>query len=223
MDSMTGRPCTICSNTDKMRIAGEMILAGAPDQAIADRLCVGRMSVARHRASHVLAPAQALADAAGKGRDMAEQRAQMMAAAEAGDPSAFVALAGIVADLKKVHERLERTAEAAEQDGQRMAVAGLSAQQIRASEVRAKIGGVGGYGAREAAGQNAGVPFSVTINFSGGRTETISTTLASKAVQTIEGEADGMGDDGANIAPEWPVVPLNATLAAKFGGGRDKP
>ena len=63
------------------------------------------MAVSRHRRSHILAPAKALAEAAGKGREVAEQRAQVLAAAEAGDPSAFVALAGIVADLRRVDER----------------------------------------------------------------------------------------------------------------------
>ena len=77
----------------------------------------------------------------------------------------------IVTDLRKVHERLERTADAAEQDNQRLAVGSLSAQQLRAAEVRAKIGGVGAYAPQR--GQGAGeVPvFSVTFNFSGGKTE----------------------------------------------------
>lgn len=89
----------------------------------------------------------------------------MLAAAEAGDPSAFVALAGIVADLRKVHERLERTAEAAKVDNQRLAVASLSSQQLRAAEMRAKIGGVGSYAPQR--GREGGEPvmFSLTIDF----------------------------------------------------------
>ena len=113
------------------------------------------VSVGRHRRNHVVAPAKAIAEAAGKGRDMIEQRAKTLAAAEAGDPLAFVALANIVADLRKVHERLERVADAAEQDGQRMAVAGLAAQQLRAAEVRAKLGNTGGYGAAARGGGEA--------------------------------------------------------------------
>src|SRR5689334_18146797 len=122
---MPGRPCTICADSKKARRAAELFAAGFSDQAIGDELGVGRMSVNRHRLNHVVAPAKALVEAAGKGQDVREQRAQLLAAAESGDPSAFVALAGIVADLRKVHERLERTADAAEQDNQRLAVASL--------------------------------------------------------------------------------------------------
>lgn len=104
---------------------------------------------------------------------MVEQRAQVMAAAEAGDPAAFVALANIVADLRKVHERLERTADAAERDNQRLAVSALSAQQLRAAEVRAKMGGVGGYAPQKAPSAGDGQTFAVNIIFPDGRTESI--------------------------------------------------
>lgn len=172
---MSGRACSICVSSDKTRVAAEMIAAGASDQAIADRLGVGRMSVHRHRNAHVLAPAKLLVEAAGKARDATEQRAQILAAVEAGDPSAFVALTAIIGDLRKVHERLERAADAAEQDGQRMAVAGLSAQQLRAAEVRAKIGGVGGYAPQRPAGSGDGTPFSVNIIFPNGQVDRITT------------------------------------------------
>ena len=161
------RPCNICISAEKARLAAELIAAGTTDQAIADRLGVSRMTVHRHRHAHVLAPARAIVEASGKARDAIEQRGQIMAAAEAGDPTAFIALANIVADLKAVHDRLERSAAAAETDGQRMAVAGLSAQQLRAAEVRAKMGNVGGYGARQAGGAEAGL-FTVNIMFSNG-------------------------------------------------------
>jgi hypothetical protein len=165
----TGRPCLICSDSEKTRIASEMIACGATDAAIAARLGGGlhRMAVSRHRRNHVVAPAKVLAAIAGKGQDAIEQRAHVLAAAEAGDPSAFVALAGIVADLRKVHERLEATADAAARDHQRLAVASLSAQQLRAAEVRAKIGGVGGYGASKANGAGDAKPFNVVFHFSG--------------------------------------------------------
>jgi hypothetical protein len=119
---MPGRPCILCSDSKKARLAAEMVAAGASDQAVATRFGIGRSSAQRHRVGHVVKPAKALAEAAGKGQDAKEKRAEIMAAAEAGDPSAFVVLAGIVADLRKVHERLERTAEAAEVDNQRLAV-----------------------------------------------------------------------------------------------------
>jgi hypothetical protein len=104
------RQCTICSDSRRAKIVAEMVLSGAPDQAIADRIGgISRVGVLRHRQHHIVAPARALVEAAAKGRDAVEQRAQVLAAAEAGDPSAFIALAAIVADLRKVHERLERT------------------------------------------------------------------------------------------------------------------
>jgi len=139
----------------------------------------------RHRHNHVVAPARALVEAAGKGQDAREQRAQVLAAAEAGDPTAFVALAGIVNDLKKVHDRLERTADAAEQDKQRLAVASLSSQQLRAAEVRAKIGGVGAYAPQKQGSVEAPM-FSITMIF-GDRTERIDMMAAEPARgQTID-------------------------------------
>lgn len=187
---MAGRPCTICNSSEKHRIAAEMIASGATDQAIADRIGgVNRMAVSRHRQNHVLAPAKALAEAAGKGRAAADQRAQVMAAAEAGDPAAFVALASIVADLRAVHERLERTAGQAEQDKQRLAVASLSAQQLRAVEVRAKLGGVGGFAPGTAGpGGGAGPVFSVNIHLGENLVERFSTVSNSIPGYSIDGE-----------------------------------
>ena len=112
------RPCLICSDHRKLARAAELIAAGNSDQAVANALnamtpdmpAMSLMAVSRHRRAHILAPAKALAEAAGKGREVAEQRAQVLAAAEAGDPSAFVALAGIVADLRKCPRTPERTA-----------------------------------------------------------------------------------------------------------------
>lgn len=155
---MPGRPCTICSSTEAARLVTEMIAAGATDQAIAARLGgVSRMAVSRHRHNHVIAPAKALAEAAGKGREASAQRAETMAAMEAGNPAAFVTLAGIVSDLRRVHDRLERAADGAEQGWQHQAVASLSSQQLQAAEVRAKIGGVGGYGLGKAGPDGGGL------------------------------------------------------------------
>lgn len=180
---MPGRPCRVCSSTEAARLVTELIAAGATDQAIAARLGgVSRMAVSRHRHNHVIAPAKALAEAAGKGREASAQRAETMAAAEAGDPAAFVALAAIVADLQKVHARLERTADAAEQDSQRLAVASLSAQQLRAAEVRAKMGGHGGYGQAKAGPDGGRGAFAVNIYLDGRDVESITTAAPSDRV-----------------------------------------
>lgn len=184
-----GRPCSICRNNKLQSAASEMIGAGLSDQAIADRIgSVSRMAVARHRLNHVVVPAKTLAEAAGKGRDAAEQRAQVMAAAEAGDPAAFVALASIVADLQKVHARLERTADAAEQDSQRLAVASLSAQQLRAAEVRARMGGHGGYGQAKAAPDGGLGVFAVNIYLGDREVESIAAVVPTS--RTIHQDSD---------------------------------
>jgi|SRR5580704_9664274 hypothetical protein len=204
---MPGRPCTICSDSAKARLAAELIAAGESDRAIGEKLGVGRMSVQRHRTAHVVAPAKALVEAAGKGQDAREQRAQILAAAESGDPSAFVALAGIVADLRRVHDRLERQAQAAEQDNQRLAVASLSSQQLRAAEVRAKIGGVGGYAPQK--GREAGElqPFVLTIQFPD-RTERLEMTpVHDMPARTIDAQPDHLG--GFAPLTELPVLKPN--------------
>ena len=87
-------------------------------------------------------------------------------------PRRFLALNQIAADLRRVQERLERTAEAAEVDQQRLAVASLSGQQLRAAEVRAKLGGVGGYASPRGVASDA-PKFELNIIFSGGRTQRI--------------------------------------------------
>jgi len=174
-DVSTGRPCVICSDAEKTKLVATMIAEGATDGAIVARLGGGlhRMAVSRHRRNHVEAPARAIASAAAKGRDVVEQRAQTLAAAEAGDPMAYVGLAAIVGDLQRAADRLERTAAAAEHDNQRLAVASLGAQQLRAAEVRAKLGGVGGYAAAKAPGAGeANTPFVINFHF-GDKVQTI--------------------------------------------------
>jgi hypothetical protein len=124
------------------------------------------MAVARHRQNHIERPAKAIVAAANKGKDVRDERDQIVAAAEAGDVvAAFLSLERIAADLRRVQERLERTADAAEADKQRLAVASLSGQQLRAVEVRAKLGGVGGYATPRTDKGNA-APFVLNIHFS---------------------------------------------------------
>jgi hypothetical protein len=166
---MAGRPCLICSDAAKMRTTAEMIAAGASDQTIANRIGgIGRMAVARHRLNHIERPVRAVLAAVDKGRTVREEREQLIAAAETGDVAvAWLTIEALVADLRKVQERLERSAEAAEVDKQRLAVASLSGQQLRAAEVRAKLGGLGGYAPSRTVVNNA-PPFVLNIHFSGG-------------------------------------------------------
>ena len=175
------QPCSWVDPPDV--VAAEMAAEGASDRIVAERLGIDRMAARRHRINHVVAPAKALAAAANKGADVREQSEQALALAEQVDPSAFLALAGIVNDLKKVHDRLERTADAAEQDNQRLAGASLSSQQLRAAEARAKIGGVGAYSPQKQSGSRETPTFSITMIF-GDRAERLDMTAAEPALGT---------------------------------------
>jgi hypothetical protein len=194
---MAGRICRICADTRTIKRAASLIAEGLSDQKIADRLNLagnaGRVLVSRHRRFHVEAPARMVAEAASKGRANVQDREQLVAAAESGNTAAaFLALNQIAADLRRVQERLERTAEAAEVDQQRLAVASLSGQQLRAAEVRAKLGGVGGYAPPRSAPNN-GTPFVLTIQF-GDR------------VQRIEGTPMHPDDRAFNALPTLPFT-----------------
>jgi hypothetical protein len=192
-----GRICKLCADSHTMKRAAQLIAEGVSDQSIADQLglagAAGRMVVQRHRTRHVEAPARAVAEAASKGRQAVTRREGLVAAAEAGDlAAAFIGLEEIAADLKRVRDRLERAAEAAEVDQQRLAVASLSGQQLRAVEVRAKLGGVGGY-ATPRNDKSDAAPFVLNIVFSGGRT------------QRIEGVPIDPDDPAFNAVPARPV------------------
>lgn len=200
---MPGRPCTICSDPVKLRRTAELIAAGLSDQAIADAVGAGRMAVARHRTNHVLAPAQAVATAAAKGATVAAERAALVAAAEQGDPAAYLALGAIVHDLRDAVERLQRTAQAAEDDGQRMTVAAVTAQLLRAMETRAKLGGVGGYGAaRDPGGEHR---VSIQINLPGHTTAITGINAAAPVVEHSADDLSGVGspDDLDDPLPGW--------------------
>ena len=58
-----------------------------------------------------------------------------------------------------------------------MAVASLSAQQLRASEVRAKMGGHGGYGQAKASPDGKPGVFAVNIYLNGRDVESIATAV----------------------------------------------
>ncbi len=147
---MAGRLCTICSGEKLRTAAADGIAQGLSDGEIAKRIGLkpgnsgnqGRMAVWRHRKGCVEGPARAVFEAAHRGRDVAEQRKEIVAAAENGDAVAqFIGLNQIAADLRRVQERLERTADAAEFDNQRLAVASLSGRQLRAGRGTREIRG----------------------------------------------------------------------------------
>jgi hypothetical protein len=178
---MSGRICRICSDAEMANRAGELIAQRCPDIAVAEQLGLsghaGRMAVNRHRRNHIEKPAKAIAAAANKGRDLAERPREVIAAAEAGDPLDYLKVENVLGDIKRVGQRLEKNAEEASQAGQRLAVASLSGQQLRQSEVRLKAAGVGGYAAAKTqvaigVGARAFEPFVLRLNLPG-RTETL--------------------------------------------------
>jgi hypothetical protein len=200
---MPGRPCQICADAASRKLTAEMIAAGASDQVVADRVGgISRMAVARHRQNHIERPVKAIVAAANKGKDVRDERDELVAAAEAGDiAAAFLSLERIATDLRRVQERLERTADAAEVENQRLAVASLSGQQLRAAEVRAKLGGVGAYAPPRGVASDA-PKFELNIIFSGGRT------------QRIEGVAMHPDD------PEFDAIPAVPATKHVDGSGR---
>lgn len=198
---MPGRPCQICASAANIKIAAEMIAAGASDQAVADKIGgINRMTAHRHRINHVQKPAQIIAEAAGKGLAVRQEREKLVQAAETDAVAAFIGLAGIVDDLKQVRDRLERTATVAEDGAQLGAVAALTAQQTRLADTRAKLGSVGGYAPAKA--QEANLPiFNLTIQFSGGQTEHI-TAVGGPAIDMEPLPDDGLPDDPDDIEDE---------------------
>jgi hypothetical protein len=189
------RDCLICLDGEKTKVVAELIATGVSDRAIARQIGgMSHMSVARHRQNHVARPAQAFARAAARTHEIRAERERAIQAAESGDlATAFLGLERIAADLRRVQERLERTAEAAETDQQRLAVASLSGQQLRAAEVRAKLGGVGAYAPPRGVASDA-PKFELNIIFSGGRT------------QRIEGMPMHPDDPAFNALPTLPFT-----------------
>jgi hypothetical protein len=175
--------CKLCAHPDQDTVKAAFA-SGATDRELARQFGVSHMAIGRHRRAHIVGPLKAAIAALDKGRTERERRAEQLAAIEAGDPSVFISLAGIVQDLRRTFERLERVASGAEQDNHPLAMATLSGQLVRAIETRAKLGSVGGYAPRR---EDAGAPavFHLSINLPGGEQP-----LVIDAAVPAGGEAD---------------------------------
>ncbi len=172
------RICAICSNPAKSQQAAEMLTAGATDQAVADKLGgMSRMAVARHRQNHVIKPAQDRLALISKGAGPRQERQQLAQAAAADAPSpqafadAFLGLKAQAEKLTSIEARLERMQAVAEAGKSANSVAQLSAQQLRAVEVGAKLSGAGGYAPAKPAEAGGGTVFAINFIFSNGRRE----------------------------------------------------
>ncbi len=134
------RPCALCTHPDQAAVTAALA-SGASDRAIGRQFGISHVSVGRHRREHVVRPMQVAAAALDKGRAVRERREQLVQGAQEGNPLDFIALTTIVQDVRTIHQRLDRMAEAAEQRGSAQGVAQLSGQQLRAAEVRSRLGG----------------------------------------------------------------------------------
>jgi hypothetical protein len=173
-----------------------MLAAGATDQAIADKLGgMSRMAVARHRQNHVIKPAQDRLALISKGAGPRQERQQLAeaAAADAPSPQAFAdAFLGLKAQAEKlaaIEARLERMQALAEAGKSLNAVAQLSAQQLRAVEVGAKLSGAGGYAPARPAEAGAGTVLAINFIFSNGRRERLEALIGPNAAgPMLDGE-----------------------------------
>jgi hypothetical protein len=193
----------ICASSANIKIAVEMIAAGESDQAIANKINISRPAVQRHRKNHVEKPALAIAEAANRGSTVRMERERRVQAAEAGDPvQTFIGLNAIVSDLRRVGERLERTAAGAESGGQRLVVAQLASQQHKSAEVRAKLGQVGGYAPAKLPAGDGRALFVINIHFSGerGGCQTIEMAPTEAIVEALP-PPDDSDDDGIEDLP----------------------
>jgi hypothetical protein len=174
------RHCLICASDGKARVAQEMVLAGASDQAVGDRVGVSRAAAERHRKNHLRPVVQALAQGTVKDAPARQQRKELIEAAEKGDPpdpSTLLSLSSLTSDLRKALDRIEKASDKAEQGGQLTALSGLLQQLHRNIESRAKLAGHGGFAASKTqigigVGARAFEPFVLRLNLPG-RTETL--------------------------------------------------
>jgi hypothetical protein len=166
---MKGRSCEVCKNRETLETVNRMLAEGATLSSIKARTGIGLMSLSRHKKNHVIAPAQALAAAVAKGKDVAEQRKATLEAAERGDEvAAFLGLEEITRDTRKTSKRLSRAAKATEAAGQFTAMTGVVAQQHKNLELRGKLGGHAGFVPKQLAPGEAMPTFNLTINLPGG-------------------------------------------------------
>jgi len=204
------RPCTICCDPRKSKLAAEMVAAGASDQAIADRIGgISRVSVLRHRRNHIARPMQNCLALVTKGAGPRHEREQLAAAVASGTPTpqefadAVLGLRAQAEKLQRIEARLERMAEIAEKSGSPNGVAVVVSQQLRGVEVGAKLAGVGGYAPQKTPGTGAAAAFSLTINLPEGHSATITAPGT-----IIEGSAE----------PEAPMVIQGAAVPADDAG-----
>src|SRR5438552_3587864 len=171
-----GNPCRVCASSDLSRRFAEAVARGMSDQKIADELGISRSGAQRHRVSHVVSVARAIAAAGAKDAAAREQRQEIIAAAENGTlkPEDYLSLAAIVSEFKSIGARLDRAATAAEMGGSHPVVISAAAQQIRLNESKARLAGHGGFApARNREGGGEVPVFNLTIHLGNGKTEEI--------------------------------------------------
>jgi hypothetical protein len=188
-----GRPCKICSDARKLKLAARLIAEGLSDQAVADAinaldpnaLPISFMAANRHRRAHVERPARVLAEIANRGQAAAAQRTELLATAST-DPGAYLTLGAIVRDLQRVQSRLEAAADRAAEADLHTGHAALAGQWLRGAELRTRMAGLdrSGRAAEEAR------RFSISIIFSGGETVSIAPVPGAASGEIIDAEPE---------------------------------
>lgn len=188
-----GRPCKICSDTRKLKLAARLIGEGLSDQAVADAVNtldrnappISFMAANRHRRSHVERPARVLAEIANRGQAAATQRSELVASA-AHDPASYLTLGAIVKDLQRVHARLEAAADRAAEADLHTGHAALAGQLLRGAELRTRMAGLD----RQGKPADEVRTFSISIVFSGGETLSISPVPGTAPPASIDAEVE---------------------------------
>jgi hypothetical protein len=176
-------PCRVCTSPNRAEIDATMVTPGISDYEISRRFGIARSSVQRHRARHIVKPAQdklAILERGSKERE--ERRAIAEAAASDAPPidqllQATTGTRALLRKLDEIERRLDRMSDRAEQGGQSTAVAALAGQQFKGLEFAAKLGGHPSFrppSAVSQAGEKATV--SIEIVFASAPKETIALT-----------------------------------------------
>jgi hypothetical protein len=166
MENAVPRPCSICSSTEKTRIATEMYATGRPDREVAAAVGVSVAAANRHKLNHHGAASN----------EVVEQGAKALPGPDdLTDPTMYVEKGPVTNSLERAERRYKRIADRAEGNGQSMVALSAVNGLVRVAEARARLGQVGGYAPPKAT-PAAQATFNLNIHFGNGRTERISGT-----------------------------------------------
>ena len=224
-----GHPCRICSApAETLKRVNEMIAAGAAELAIAKAHGFSRSSVHRHRHNHVLAVARRSPRPPPRVLGWGTTRAGYTGGRDRrARPCQLARPGGVVGDLREVHDRLQRSAEAAEANEQLLAVGALGAQQLGRSDPRpARPGRQAAENHRAASGPHSRL-ISTSPAAARERIETDGRRVAGADHDGHAGDKHAGGQHGArfdlpvDLGPRAaPAAPRTSTISMRHGGTR---